>query len=133
MVGIVRDLAIDGLCDGVGFVANENGAAEVGVGERGEGVEDMFPAGFPLGDELVARCGGRLEFGVAIAIGLLAVGGKEIGPARAHVANHVFDDDGDGIRFRAEGDGEGVIGSLGDGALGEAFVRVQHTDGVGEK
>ena len=133
VVRIVSHLAIDGLGDGVGFVANEDSAAEVSVGERGEGVEDEFPTGFPLGDEFVARRGGQFEFGVAITVGLFAVGGEEIRPAGAHIAGHVFDDDGDGVGFRVEGYVQRLVGNLRDGALGEVFVSVQHTDGVGEK
>ena len=97
VVGIVSHLAIDGLGDGVGFVADQDCAAEVGVGERGRGRRRHISSRLPIGRELGAGCGGRFEFGVAIAVGLLAVGGEEIGPAGAHVADHMFDDDGDGI------------------------------------
>ena len=125
-------LAIDGLHYGVALVADEDFAGEIGVGERGEGGEDEFPAGFPLGGELCARCGGELKFGVAIAVGLFPVGGEEIGPAGTHVAIEMFDDDGDGIRFCVEGDAERLIGSLCDRAFAQAFVMVEQADGVGE-
>ena len=132
VIGIVGYLAIDRLHDGVGFVADEDFAAEVGVGERGDGVEEVCPAGFPLGNELVARCGWRFEFSVAIAVGLFAVGGEEIGPAGAHVAVEVLDDDGDGIRFFVEGDTQRLVGSLGDGAFAEVLVIVEQADRVGK-
>jgi len=132
VVGIVGYLAIDGLHDRVGFVADKDFAAEVGVGERGQGVEEMSPAGFPLGEELVACCGGGFEFGVAVAVGLFAVGGEKIGPAGTHVAVEVFDDDGDGIGFCVEGGGERFIGGLSDRALAEVFVIAENAGGVGD-
>ena len=92
------------------------------VGERLERVENIFPAGAPHGHQLFARFRRVFEFGVAIAIGLFAVGGEEIAPARAHVADHVLDDDGDGIGFGVERDEEIFVGALLDGAFGEFFI-----------
>ena len=75
VVGIVGYLAIDGLHDGVRFAADQDFAGKIGIGERGESVKNISPTGFPLGDELIAGRGWRFEFGVAIAVGLFAVGG----------------------------------------------------------
>jgi hypothetical protein len=67
--------------------------------------------------------GGRIrEFGVAVAVGLFAVGGEEVGPARAHVARHVLYDDGDGIGFAVERGEKLFVGCLVDCALGQGFV-----------
>lgn len=132
MVGIVSYLAIDGLHDGMGFAADQDFAAEVGVGERGEGVEETFPAGFPLGEELVAGCSGGFEFGVAAAVGLFAVGGEEVRPAGAHISVEMFDDDGDGIRLSIKGDGQRLVRSLRDGAFAEVFVIAEQAGSVEE-
>jgi hypothetical protein len=132
VVGIVRKLAVDGLENGVRFAANGDGAGEVGVGERLQRAKEANPAGFPHGQQRSA-CGGRLfEFGVAIAVGLFAVGGQEIGPARAHVAGHVLDDDRDGIGLDVDGSKEVLIGDLGDGAIGQLLVISEEGQGVFE-
>ena len=56
--------------------------------------------------------------------------GEEIGPARPHVAGHVFDDDGDGIRFRIEGGEQAGVGTLLDGAITQTFVIAQKIAGI---
>ena len=99
---IVGELAIDGLHHGVLFAANGDGAGQVGVGERLQRGEEAGPARFPHRQEFGARCGRLFEFAVAIAVGLLAVGGEEVGPARAHVAGHVLHDGRNGIAFVIE-------------------------------
>ena len=130
VIGVVSDLAIDGLEDGVRFAADGDGAGEIGVGERGESGEEDFPAGFPKGEEFGAGRGRGFEFGVAIAGGLFTVGGEEVGPTGAHVAGEMLDDDGDGIGFGAEDGEEGWVGSLGHGAFAEFFVVVEESGGV---
>jgi hypothetical protein len=50
---------------------------------------------------MAARSSARLQFElrVAMAVRLFAVRGEEVAPARAHVARHVFHDDGDAVGF----------------------------------
>ena len=122
VVGVVGELAVNGLHDGVGFAADGDGAGEIGVGERLKSGEQAGPACFPGGEERGAGGGRHFEFAVAITGGFFAVGGQKIGPAGDHVAGDVFDDDGDGIGFGIEGKEELIVGELGDGALGEFLV-----------
>ena len=130
VMGIVSDLAIDGLHDGVGFAANRDGFREVSVGKRFERVKDPFPACVPLFHQLGAcRCG-RFEFRVAIAVGLFAVGGKKIAPAGAHVAGHVFHDDGDGIGFGIKRLEELCVGALRHGTFSERFVITENVERI---
>ena len=89
-----------------------------------------FQPAIPHGHELFARFWSVLEFGVAIAIGLFAVGGQEIAPPRAHVANHVLDDDGDGVGFGIERGEKIFVGTLVHGALGERFVVAKKSEGI---
>lgn len=49
MVGVVSDLAVDGLQNGVWFGADEDGAREVGICERFERGEKTLPTGVPHG------------------------------------------------------------------------------------
>lgn len=48
VMGIMRDLAIDSLHDGMRFAADENGSSQIGVGERFERAEHPIPSGVPL-------------------------------------------------------------------------------------
>lgn len=81
MVRIVRELAVDSLHDGVCLAADRDSKGEIGFCERLEGGEDTRPAVFPIGDEGVTRGRGIDELAVAIAVGLFAVSGEEVGPA----------------------------------------------------
>ena len=92
----------------------------------------MGPAVLPYFHEGGAGCGGIDEFAVAIAVGLFAVGGEEVGPAGAHVAGHVFHDDRDGVGFFIDGDEELLVCDLLHGAFGELLVVAKHREGVFE-
>jgi hypothetical protein len=128
--GVVGDLAVDRLHDGVRLGADQDGAREIGVGEGLDRVENVLPAGAPHGHQLFAGFGSVFELGVAIAVGLFTIGGEEIAPARAHVADHVFDDDGDGVRVGIEGGEEMFVGALVHGALGELFVLAEEGERI---
>jgi hypothetical protein len=128
--GIVRDLAIDGLHDGVRFVADHHFAADVALHESFKRVENIFPTGTPHGHQLFAGFRCVFEFGVAIAIRFLAVGRHEIAPARAHVANHMLDDDGDGVGLGIECGEKIFVGALLHGALGEFFILAEESERV---
>src|SRR5437660_5768502 len=60
-------------------------------------------------------------------VGLLAVGGKEVGEARTHVAGEVLDQDGDRVRFRIERDEEVVVLQLCERAFRHALVATKLT------
>jgi hypothetical protein len=127
---VVGDLAVYRLHDGVRFGANQHLAADIAFIERLERIENIFPAGAPHGHELFAGFRSVFEFGVAIAIGFFAVGDEKIAPARAHVAYHVLDDDGDGVGFGVEGDEEMLVGALLHGALSKFFILAEDREGV---
>ena len=90
----------------------------------------MGPAVFPDINHGFAGCGWVDEFGVAVAVGFLAVGGEEVGPAGAHVACHVLHDDRDGVGFFIDGDEELLVGDLLHGAFGELLVVAEYCEGV---
>jgi hypothetical protein len=56
---------------------------------------------------------------VAVAAGVLAIGGEEIGPARVEMAADVFEDVGDAVVARGGLREEGVSGELRDRAVGD--------------
>src|ERR1039458_7132161 len=122
---VVRDLAADGLHHGVGFAADRDAAAEVRVRQRPERAEHAIPAGLPKLHESLA--GGRrlLELGVAMAVRLLSIGGQEVRPARAHVAGHVLDNDGNRICFGVERGEKLLVGDLRHSGVGELLVLAQ--------
>ena len=47
VIADVRDLAVNGLSDGMGFAANGHRAREVGVRQRIDGVEEAVPPALP--------------------------------------------------------------------------------------
>src|ERR1700733_4539209 len=113
VIGIVRDLPIDCLQDGVRFIPDGYGVHYV---FRREGVDcgkDAIPSFFPQFHHVGS--GGRagpFEFLVAETIGLFAVCGEEIGETRTHVARHVLDEDGNRVGLRVDGDEEIFIFQL---------------------
>src|ERR1039458_8537623 len=119
---VVRDLAADGLHHGVGFAADRDAAAEVCVRQRLERAEHAIPARLPKRHQHLA--GGRrlLELGVAMAVRLLSIGGQEVRPARAHVAGHVLNNDGNRICFGVERGEKLLVGDLRHSAFGELLV-----------
>src|SRR5208282_5482726 len=102
VIGVMSDLAVNRLHHGMALAANANGAAEVLVGERGEGVEHDFPCRFPQRQNFGAGLRRLFKLGIAIAGGHLAVGGEKVRPARGHVASQMFHDDRNRIRFWVE-------------------------------
>src|SRR5258707_6297418 len=93
VVSVVADLAVDGLHHGVRLGADRDGTGQILILQSIERIETNFPASFPQGDQTRTRLRRSFKFGVAVAIGLFAVGGQKIGPTRAHVSSHVLDDD----------------------------------------
>src|SRR6185369_9568473 len=120
----------DGLHDGVRFATNGDGTGEIVVREWFDGAKNVSPAVLPHSQERRAAGGRLLEFAVAIAVGLFAVGGQEIGPTGTHVAGHMLDDDGDGVHLLVERGKKLVIGHLVDGALGHDLVLTEEDERV---
>src|SRR5258708_38322127 len=97
--------------------ANGYRARYIPVAQWLERVEEKLPTALPEFHQLRARLRWLFEFGVAVAVGLLAVGGQKIFPARTHVAGHVFHDDGDAIGFFVERGEQSFVGTLRELAL----------------
>jgi len=132
VVGIVSDLTIDCLHYGMRFTANVNSFCEVGVGKRFERAEDPVPACIPLFHQFGAGCSRRFKFRIAVAVGFFAVAGEEVAPPRAHVAGHVFNDDGDRIGFLIYGFEELSVSALRHRAFGESFVIAKNIERIFE-
>lgn len=97
VLGIVSDLAQDGLHDGVRIAANGDGARHIFFGEGTEFAEHDGPAIFPILHEGFAGGKRVFKFRIAVPPGLLAIFGEEIGKPRTHVAGHVLHDDRDRV------------------------------------
>src|SRR5277367_5158531 len=110
--------------------ANRHGSREVGLGQRYERVEDIFPAALPRLYQFGAGRGWSLKLRVPVAIWLLTIGDQEVEPARAHIARQVFDDGGDGIGLRVERDKERFIRALRHRSIAQLLVVVEQADGI---
>jgi len=122
VVGVVRDLAVDGLRHGMRLGANRYGPGQVRVSQWLKRIEEILPAAFPEFQQFSTRLRRGFKFRVAISVGLLSIGGQEICPTRFHVPHHVFDDGGDGIRFGVEHSEQARIRALRDGAVSQLLV-----------
>src|SRR5208337_1723364 len=108
------------------LAANADRAPEVVRVKRVDRLENQLPILFPRAEHFLAL--GVVvhdKFPVAIAVGLLAVAGQEIGEARAHVARQVLHDDCDTVGFRIGRRKELFIAELRDGAVCKALVTTQ--------
>ena len=120
---IVRKCPIERLHHAMRFLPDVYRPHDVLGLERVESIEDARPSLFPAIEKFLSRrFPGHFEFVIAVAVGLLAVGGEKVGEARTHIAGDMLDEDRDGIRFRIEGDQELLVRHLGDGALGHALI-----------
>ena len=98
MMGIMRNLTVDGRQHRMRFSADVDGAAQIFRFEIANGVKHQLPAIFPPAHDLLAR--GRriqLKFLVAVPVWFFSIAGQEIRPARAHVAGHVLHNHGDAV------------------------------------
>src|ERR1700675_2946701 len=91
---IVRDLTVDRLHHRMWLVADRDGAHHILGLERLDGGKDAIPSFFPpLHHIRASGSWAQLKFAVAKTVGLFAIGGEEVGEARAHIAREVFDQD----------------------------------------
>src|SRR6267142_6666458 len=102
--------------------ANGYPARYIRVAQWLERVEEKLPPCLPELHQLRASLGRFFEFGVAVAVRLFAVAGQKIFPARAHVAGHMFHDDGDAIGFFVKRGEKSFVGTLRERALDEFLV-----------
>ena len=77
---------------------------------------------FGMGHHLVAGSMRDLEFLIAKAVWLLAVGGQEVGETRAHVSCEMLDQNRNRIRFLVKSHEEILVRKLPHGSLGHALV-----------
>src|SRR5258705_13454828 len=102
--------------------ANGYRARYILVAQWLERIEEKLPTALPEFHQLRASLRRLFEFGVAVAVGLFAVGRQKIFPARTHVAGHMFHDDGDAIGFFVERGEKSFVGTLRKRALDEFLV-----------
>src|SRR5262249_4122065 len=101
--GVMSQLAIDRLKDGMRLPADRHGSHHVFRPQRFYRSENIFPALLPPLDHFSAFsiCVND-EFLIAMTVRLFAVARQKIHPARAHVAGQMFDDDRDAVAFGIE-------------------------------
>src|SRR5258708_4577266 len=110
--------------------ANGYRARRILVAQWLERIEEKLPAALPEFHQFSANLGRLFEFSVAVAVGLFAVGGEKIFPARTHVAGHVFHDDGDAIGLFVKRGEKSFVGTLRKRALDEFLVIAKQLGGV---
>src|SRR5579872_1945861 len=64
MIRVMRNLAVDGLHDRVGFAADGDGSDEIGIGKRLQRLENAVPALFPQCEQSSAGLRRIEKFGV---------------------------------------------------------------------
>src|ERR1700690_653277 len=75
VVGVVRDLAVDGLHHRMRLAANGDGGSDVSVGKRRERIEYFLPAVIPDSHQIGASGGRIRKFGVPTSGGGLSPAG----------------------------------------------------------
>jgi len=98
VMGVVADLAIDGLHDRMRLGANGDGAGQVIVTEPVQRIEADFQPASQRATR-AERVGGGVSNSVSRWRSGFSPSLVKIGPRRAHVAGHVLDDDGEGVGF----------------------------------
>jgi len=129
VVGIVRQLAADGFQHGVAFIANVNDSAEVGFREGVKRREEAGPAFIPAGHDLGAGGWVGFKFRIALTPFFFAVGGKEVGPTRQHIAPQVFDNHRNAVAFGRGLEQQRLIGQLRHGLFADQLVVLELLDG----
>ena len=129
VIGVVHQLAVDGLNNRVLFAANQNLLSQI-LGAQGlKRAKKALPTAVPvIKYRVLAGFGINHKLYIAIAAGLFTVGGQKIGPAREHVAGHVLHDDGNAVAFLVERDEELVFVELFQRLLGKLLVGAQTRD-----
>src|SRR5262245_30294182 len=108
--GVMSQLAVDRLKDGMRLLANHHGSHYIFRLQRLNRVENESPAPLPTFDHFGARCiCVNDELLVTITIWLFTVASQKIHPPRAHVASQMLDDDRHAIAFGIERDEELVV------------------------
>src|SRR5262245_934665 len=101
--GVVRQLAIDGLDDGMGFPANYHLSDDILRREWFERAEQALPPLLPPAHHIVAsRTGIDDELLIAEPIGLFAIGCQKVGPTRTHISREMLDEHRDTVTFRID-------------------------------
>src|SRR6201987_5211245 len=126
VLGVVGNLAIDGLQYRVRFAANRDCTHDVFGLERIDCPENAGPAFFPPCHHFAAGRGGAyFEFPVAEAVGLLSIAGEKVGEAGAHIASQMLDKNGNGVRLGIERGEEVFVSKLAHRAFAHALVSAQ--------
>jgi len=122
VIGVMRNLSIDGLQNRMRFTTNRNCAAQVRVCECIQRGKQTLPTVFPHLQQRGAS-GRRLdEFRVPLAAGLLSIRCQEIRPTRPHIAGRVFHHDGDRVRILIQQGIQLLVRDLRNRAIGQLLV-----------
>src|SRR5436305_15266533 len=100
VIGIVRDLPVDGLDDGMILSTDFNNPHKVVGSQWFDCIKDASPTLLPVREYLGLRGAWQhYKFQIAFAVWLFAIGSQEISPARKHAAGNVLHVDGDAVSF----------------------------------
>src|SRR5579883_2381431 len=129
VIGIMRQLAVHGLHDRVGFTADGDGARKIAFGEWLERTKKAVPTFLPDLHQLLARRGRLHELRIAIAVGFFAIAGEEIRKTGSHIPSHVLYDNRDRIHLVVQDAHQLVVPDLLDGSLGELSILAENGQG----
>ena len=104
---------------------------QVRVRQWFERIEDVFPARSPHGHQFGARLWVESSNSVSrLRSGFSPSVVRKFRQRERILPDHVFHDDGDGVRFRIERGEQSLVGALLHGALGQFFVIAEEADGI---
>ena len=99
MIGVVRQLPIDRFDHRVRLTADRHRSGKIFLGQPADFIEQRLPAVVPRLHQQVACVVDQFKLGVAMAIGLLTIRRKKVGPSRTEVSGDVPDDQRDRVRL----------------------------------
>lgn len=121
----VGERPLDRLRHRVLFATNGHGFCEILGRERFNALPARLPAFVEEGHERRSVLGPILEFTIAVASGLLAVGRQKVGPAAQQIAAQVPQDHGDAVDALGGTAGKFLIGKLLQCPVQETSVTVE--------
>lgn len=97
VIGVVRELPVDGFGHRMALVADVHRCGKIVGRQRIEGLKQASPAFLPFGQNRRPRLQVVLKLRLPVPRRLLAIGMQEIGPARQHVPPQVLHDGGHAV------------------------------------
>ncbi len=125
VIRIMRELSVDRLDDAVRFATDRDLPRKVIRRQRSDTVEKRLPTALPKAHKALACIADHLEFGIAIAVRLLAVSRQKITPTRMQISGDMLYDHRDGIRLGIDLSEKLIVGQLLDRPLRKTFVAAE--------